>query len=244
MRTLFRTLFISDLHLCEDRPDIVRAFETFMLGPARDAQALYVLGDLFEYWAGDDDDAPLGTVVADAFSALAAGGTRIYFVAGNRDFLVGPGYAARASFEILPDPSLITLDGQRFVISHGDALCTDDIVYQTYREQFRTPAWQQAFVARPLADRKQLIAAMRQQSMAAKQEKDATIMDVNAQAVAVLLREYGYPTLIHGHTHRPARHVHEVDGHLCERWVLADWDRQAAYLEWDGHTLTSHPITI
>ncbi|NMG53228.1 UDP-2,3-diacylglucosamine diphosphatase [Aromatoleum aromaticum] len=227
-------LFISDLHLCEQRPVTLRAFFAFLQGPARSVQALYILGDLFEYWAGDDDATPLGNAVSDALAALAETGTSLFFLPGNRDFLLGESFARRARLRILPDPTLIDFDNEGVLLSHGDILCTDDEHYQSFRRLVRDPAWQLAFLERPLAQRKQVIEGLRFQSETAKQEKASDIMDVNAFAVETLLREHGYPTLIHGHTHRPAHHVHVVDGRSCERWVLADWHDDAPYLRWDG----------
>lgn len=228
-------LFISDLHLCEERPAATRAFFTFLDGPARDADALYILGDLFEYWAGDDDiEATLNTSVADAIKALADSGVKVYFLPGNRDFLIGTRFAERASLQILRDPSAIEVCGNRLLVSHGDDLCTDDTAYQGYRKQVRDQQWQAAFLLRPLAERKKIIEGIRHQSELSKQEKSMAIMDVNRVAVEALLRENEYPTLIHGHTHRPKCHFHHVDGHICTRWVLADWHDDAPYLEWNS----------
>ncbi len=236
-----QALFISDLHLAEERPDTTAAFLAFLAGPARGVPALYILGDLFEYWAGDDDgDAPLNRRVADALRELAASGSRICFIAGNRDFLLGEAYAAQAGMHLLPDPCLLRIGTREILLSHGDALCVDDVAYQSYRRQVRDPAWQAAFLARPLAERKAFIDSLRSRSEAAKQEKAMAIMDVSAPAVDALLREHGYPTLIHGHTHRPARHQHRVDGRACERWVLADWHGTAPYLAFDGERFSTH----
>ncbi|MCK0511083.1 UDP-2,3-diacylglucosamine diphosphatase [Aromatoleum buckelii] len=226
-------LFISDLHLCEQRPGTLRAFFAFLQGPARSAQALYILGDLFEYWAGDDDATPLGNAVSDALAALAETGTSLFFLPGNRDFLLGESYARTARLQILADPALIDLGGKAVLLSHGDILCTDDEHYQSFRRLVRDPVWQRVFLERPLAQRKQVIEGLRSQSETAKQEKTMEIMDVNASAVETLLREHDYPTLIHGHTHRPAHHVHIVDGRSCGRWVLADWHDDAPYLRWE-----------
>lgn len=240
-----RALFISDLHLAEDAPATLRAFQAFVAGPARQAAALYVLGDLFEYWAGDDDcDAPVARAVCDCFAGLAKAGVAVHFLAGNRDFLVGAAFAERAGMRLMDDPASVELDGHHFVLSHGDALCTDDHAYQAYRKQVRDPVWLNGFLARPLAERKAFIAQLRQQSMAAKEAKRAEIMDVNIGAVEALLRAHGYATLIHGHTHRPARHLHPLDGHRCERWVLSDWDDSAPYIAWDGRALSAHRLRI
>ena len=160
-----------------------------------------------------------------------------FFMPGNRDFLIGADFATRARLQLLADPTLIALGNQATLLCHGDALCTDDIAYQTFRQQVRNPAWQAQFLSQPLAVRKQIIAGARMQSEAAKSEKAASIMDVNAYAVAELLRAHGFPNLIHGHTHRPATHALEIDEHRCERWVLSDWhDDRGDILVWhDGN---------
>jgi len=228
-------LFISDLHLSDAHPETTRAFLAFLRGPVRSAQALYILGDLFEYWAGDDDlDAPLNRVVRDALADVAATGVAVFFLPGNRDFLLGEDFARAARLELLADPTAIEIGGQRVLLTHGDSLCTDDRAYQAYRAQVRDPAWRTAFLNRPLAERKQIIEGLRQQSEAAKQVKAIEIMDVNPAAVEALLREHAYPVLLHGHTHRPAHHTLSVDGRRCERWVLEDWHDDAPYIRWDA----------
>lgn len=221
--------FISDLHLTADRPALTAVLERYLTGAARTAAHVYILGDLFEYWAGDDDtDDPLNNRVAGLLAALGSAGTQVHFMPGNRDFLLGREFAARAGLEILQEPTLIDLDGQPVLLCHGDAECTDDLAYQAFRSQVRNPAYQAQFLSQPLAARKQFIAGVRMKSEQAKAGKQAEIMDVNAGAIAALLRQHGYPCLIHGHTHRPALHVHEVDGHACERWVLSDWREDAS----------------
>lgn len=230
--------FISDLHLSADRPALTTLFEGYLAGRARDATQLYILGDLFEYWAGDDDlDDPLNAHVATLLATTANAGVTTFFMPGNRDFLIGADFATRARLQLLADPTLIALGDQATLLCHGDALCTDDIAYQTFRQQVRNPAWQAQFLSQPLAVRKQIIAGARMQSEAAKSEKAASIMDVNADAVAELLRTHGFPNLIHGHTHRPATHALEIDEHRCERWVLSDWhDDRGEILVWhDGN---------
>jgi UDP-2,3-diacylglucosamine hydrolase len=218
------TLFISDLHLCATRPATHRLLYDFLAGPARQAQALYILGDLFEYWAGDDDLAdPFNREVCRHLARVTEAGVRLYFIAGNRDFLAGPGFAAATGATLLADPTLATIEGRATLLMHGDTLCTDDLAYQAYRRTVRDTAWQQAFLAKPLAERKVIIAGLRERSESAKRDKPAAIMDVNAEAVVRALRQHGYPLLIHGHTHRPARHEHVVDGRRCQRWVLPDW---------------------
>lgn len=240
--------FISDLHLSADRPGLTALFERYLAGPAREAGSVYILGDLFEYWAGDDDlDDPLNRGVAETLAGFAEGGSKIYFMAGNRDFLLGNEFATRAHLQILQEPTLIQLGEQRTLLCHGDSLCTDDLAYQAFRHQVRNPAWQAQFLAQPLAMRKQIIAGVRMKSETAKSEKDAAIMDVNGDAVAALLREHGYPLLIHGHTHRPAAHTLDVEGHGCERWVLADWRVEAErasgeVLVWADGKLSRQPL--
>jgi UDP-2,3-diacylglucosamine hydrolase len=228
-------LFISDLHLSAEHADTVAAFLAFLQGPAREAGSLFILGDLFEYWAGDDDiDAPFNRDMCAALKALSATGVELFYMTGNRDLLAGDDFARTTGMRLLHDPSLLVLGEQRILLSHGDALCTDDHAYQAYRQQVRDPAWQAGFLSQPLAARKAFIESLRKQSETAKQEKALTIMDVNTAAVDALLRGNGLPVLIHGHTHRPARHLHQVDGHECVRWVLSDWHGHATWLSFDG----------
>lgn len=227
-------LLVSDLHLHPDRPDLLDAWKAFLGGPARQASALYILGDLFDAWAGDDDlDDPFNASVAAPLARCAASGVKLHVLHGNRDFLMGAAFAARVGTGIGEDPSFLEGPPQqaRTLVTHGDALCTDDTEYQRFRATVRSPAWQAAFLGRPLAERKADIASMRSRSESEKSRKPAAIMDVNATAVAGLLRAAGYPRLVHGHTHRPGMHVHEVDGRRCERWVLPDWVDSARYLK-------------
>jgi UDP-2,3-diacylglucosamine hydrolase len=229
------TLFISDLHLSADHPHSIAAFQRFIATLAPQAEVLYILGDLFEYWAGDDDrHDPFHAQVINALHDLAAHGIRIYLMHGNRDLLMGDELANVAGATLLADPTLLNLYGTPTLLSHGDKLCTDDIEYQKFRAHVHSAEFQKNFFAQPLAARKTYIEQLRQQSTIAKQSKDSAIMDVNDDAVAALLREYRYPRLIHGHTHRPARHEHVVDGHSCERWVLSDWDQQTSALRCDA----------
>ncbi len=229
------TLFISDLHLSAKEPQAARLFRHFMQRIAPGADALYILGDLFEYWAGDDDlSDPFHESIVHALQKLAANGTRIYLMHGNRDLLMGQALASACSAKLLSDPVLLDLYGTATLISHGDALCTDDAAYQAFRTQVRDTQWQRTFLARPLAERKAFIEGLRWQSTQEKQTKSIDIMDVNTDAVAALLREYDYPRLIHGHTHRPKHHQHLVDGHACERWVLGDWHDEGNFLRCDA----------
>lgn len=228
------TLFVSDLHLCSERPAINEVFSRFLADTARTADALYILGDLFEYWLGDDDaEDPLGTGVANALSGLSSTGVRVLFMHGNRDFLVGRAFANRCGADLIRDPTLIDLYGTRTLLLHGDTLCTDDIDYQNFRARVRDPAYQATFLAQPLATRRARAREMRQQSEVSKRAKPSEIMDASIAAVEQMLREHGYPRMIHGHTHRPARHTHVVDGHACERWVLNDWYERGGYMRCD-----------
>jgi UDP-2,3-diacylglucosamine hydrolase len=234
------TAFVSDVHLAEERPRIVERFFEFLADDARAADALYVLGDLFEYWAGDDDlDDPLNQRVANAFSTLHAAGTAVHFLHGNRDFLVGKAFAERSSAALIADGSVIDLYDTPTLLMHGDTLCTDDVEYQKFRAYARDPGNQARFLAQPLAARRDQIRGIRAESESAKGAKSAEIMDVNRDAVDEALRRSGYPRLIHGHTHRPGRHVHEIDGHTCERWVLADWYANGSYLKCDASGCTA-----
>jgi UDP-2,3-diacylglucosamine hydrolase len=237
------TLFISDLHLCATRPAINQVFYDFLSTQARGADALYILGDLFEYWAGDDDlDDPFNRSIADALATLSGHGARVFFMHGNRDFLAGEELAHRSRFTILGDPTLIDLYWTPTLIMHGDTLCTDDTSYMEFRQTVRNPRWIADFLAHPLTERKAQIEDVRRRSESEKSRKPPTIMDVNQEAVADILRRYGYPRLIHGHTHRPARHDPIIDGRHCERWVLADWYRTGSYLRCDEAGCISVPI--
>ncbi|GAB3243991.1 UDP-2,3-diacylglucosamine diphosphatase [Chitinimonas naiadis] len=231
-------LFASDLHLSDSDPATVQAFLAFLQGPVREAGALYLLGDIFEYWAGDDDDDALNLDVAAALKSTAERGIDIFLMHGNRDFLLGDAYAARAGARLLPDPTLIDAFGRPLLLSHGDVLCTDDAAYQQFRITVRQPAWQAAFLANPLAARKAEIARIRAASEMAKQGKASEIMDVNTYAVSRLLAQYPGAHLIHGHTHRPQRHEHEVRHALRQRWVLPDWyGGKGGYLQADENGL-------
>lgn len=230
------TLFISDLHLSPERPGAAASFRRFLSERAIEADALYILGDLFEAWVGDDDLAsPFHAEIAAALKQLARSGVPIRFLAGNRDFLAGAGLAAAAGLELLEDPCRVDLYGTPTLLAHGDAWCTDDARYQAFRAQVREPAWRAEFLAKPLAERHALAAALRERSEQAKAGKRPEIMDVNADAVANAFRLHAVRRIIHGHTHRPARHVQEVDGRVCERWVLPDWyEARGGYLSCDS----------
>jgi len=231
MSTPDRTLFISDLHLAEERPLAAGRFFHFLDVTARGADALYILGDLFEYWAGDDDlDAPLAHQTAQKIRALVDSGTPVHFMHGNRDFLLAQRYAGSCGMTLLDDPVVIDLHGARTLLTHGDTLCTDDRSYQRFRGLVRRPLVRGALLALPLALRHTMARSARAGSERVKMGKSSEIMDVNADAVAAAFRQAGIPRMIHGHTHRPARHAYVVDGRERERWVLPDWYGEGGYL--------------
>ncbi|MBY0440063.1 MAG: UDP-2,3-diacylglucosamine diphosphatase [Burkholderiales bacterium] len=233
------TLLISDLHLSAARPAATAAFLALLAGPARDAAALYILGDLFDYWIGDEDiDDPAVRPIVDALAAVSNGGTAVSFMHGNRDFLVGERFAAATGIRLLPDPLLLQLDGVPTLLMHGDTLCLEDAAYNRFRAAVRDPAWQQAFLARPVAARREEAQRLRAISEHEKKSKPAEIMDVTPSEVLRTLRAFDYPRLVHGHTHRPGRHLHPVDGRPCERWVLPDWQQVAAGLRADQGRLS------
>jgi len=219
-----RTLILSDVHLSAQQPRTAEAFLRFVAAAPRRAARLVILGDLFEYWAGDDDrDTPLHRRVGAALRGVVDAGCALAVMRGNRDFLIGPAAAAAWGATLLDDPAPLA-PGSDILLTHGDALCTGDAEYMAFRAQVRAPAWQREFLARPLAERKTIIAGLRAQSEAGKGVKSMAIMDVAPEAVRALLERSGATLLIHGHTHRPARHVLRVDGRNCRRVVLPDWD--------------------
>ncbi|HZH43632.1 MAG TPA: UDP-2,3-diacylglucosamine diphosphatase [Lysobacter sp.] len=233
------TLFVSDLHLDAERPATTALFVRFLREEARAADALYILGDLFEAWVGDDDPSETGAIVAAELQALRAHGVPTAFIRGNRDFLLGADYARRAGVRILPDPAVVVLAGRPTLLMHGDLLCTDDVAYQQFRTQTRDPEWQRRFLAQPLAARLAFAQQARARSQAAQGELKAkgmleTITDVAPATVEETLRRYGIDMLIHGHTHRPATHALAVDGRPCRRIVLGDWYEQGSVLRVDG----------
>nr|WP_026132760.1 UDP-2,3-diacylglucosamine diphosphatase [Janthinobacterium sp. CG3] len=216
-----RALFISDLHLQPSHPRTSAAFFDFLERRATAAQELYVLGDLFEYWAGDDDlAAPFHQQVTAALRRVSDAGVALYWIAGNRDFLVGPGFAAATGATLLAEPHVASVGGQRIALLHGDAECTDDVGYMEFRAMVRQPAWQAQFLAMPLAQRQAIIAGLRQNSREQQGGKSYEIMDVTPQAVADVFARTGTSVMIHGHTHRPALHVVGA----TRRYVLPDWE--------------------
>lgn len=225
-----RALFVSDLHLDPERPAITELFLAFLRGEAAKAPELFILGDLFEAWVGDDDDAALPEAVARALSEVAAGGTAISFIRGNRDFLLGQDYARRAGFRILPDPCVVPLGGEPVLLLHGDLLCWDDVKYLAARRQMRDPQWQAAILSRPLAERRLIAQAARKESAAHQGSMSLDVGDATDEAVADHFRRFGVARMIHGHTHRPAIHDLQVDGAPRQRIVLGDWYEQGSVL--------------
>ena len=225
------SLFISDLHLSEDRPAANERFFRFVEHDAPGADALYVLGDLFEYWIGDEDlETPFNALIAGFLHRLADSGTRVRVMHGNRDFLLGEAFCEASGAQLLADPTVI--DGT--LLMHGDTLCTDDHDYQAWRRTARSADWQREFLSKPLAERRATVQGLRDKSKEVIQAKPAEIMDVNEGAVREALHRYGVARLIHGHTHRAGKHALELDGRRCERWVLPDWYGRGGYLELAG----------
>ena len=217
-------LFVSDLHLSADLPKTTETFFAFLHDHALRTQALYLLGDIFEYWAGDDDlDDPYHRNVINALRSVSDQGVSLNWIAGNRDFLVGEEFAAACGLKVLTEPHIADIAGRQILLLHGDAQCTDDAAYMSFRTQVRDPDWQRAFLARPLAERKSIIAGMREGSRQAQRSKAMDIMDVNSGKISQLFDAYGVTLMIHGHTHRPQ--VHTDNGRV--RHVLPDWDCDA-----------------
>lgn len=245
-----RTLFISDLHLDAQRRDITQALLDFLERETGDCRELYILGDLFEAWVGDDDPGELGETVAGALKVVSERGTAVHLMHGNRDFLIGEDYAGRCGATLLPEPTLIDCHGRRVALIHGDSLCTRDTEYMRVREQLRSPEWQRDFLARPVTERYMIAQQAREQSRQANSNKAGDIMDVTPSEVIRLLEELQVNILVHGHTHRPAVHdIHlpePVNGSLrAQRIVLGDWDEQGWLLECsDAHGFDLRPFPL
>jgi UDP-2,3-diacylglucosamine hydrolase len=227
------TLFISDLHLEPGRPEIGEQFLSFLEGPAREADALYILGDLFEAWIGDDDPSPYYARMKTAIRAVADSGVPVYFMHGNRDFMIGGAFAAEAGVTLLNDPHPLELHGENVLLSHGDALCTDDIEYQQVRAMTRNPDWQAMMMTKSVEERIAFAKQAREQSLARSESMTEEIADVNQSAVEQTIRESGVDILLHGHTHRPAVHPFHVDERPVHRIVLGDWYDQGSMVIWD-----------
>ncbi len=222
------SLFISDLHLMPERPDITGAFLAFLDGPVKQAEQLYILGDFFEVWLGDDDKSDLNRTVIDALARVTAAK---YLMHGNRDFLLGAEFAASTGATLLTDPTVHDIAGRRVLLMHGDSLCTRDEAYIQVRTMLRSPAFQQDFLSKSLEERAAIARSARNQSKAHVRETAADIMDVTPEEVVREMQDHQVDLMIHGHTHRPAIHKLEVDGKPAQRIVLGDWDQQGWFLE-------------
>lgn len=239
------TLFISDLHLCGTRPVITRLFLDFLRRRASHAEALYILGDLFEYWIGDE---AVGQEefrgIVRGLHELTAGGTPVYVMHGNRDFLMADGFEAATGTRLLADPTRLDLHGTPTLLMHGDSLCIDDHEYMTFRHKVRNPAWQREFLDKPVAERDAIVRDFREISRNSTASKKPEIMDVNQQAVETVMREHGVHRLIHGHTHRPKEHLFTLDAQPARRMVLGDWYEQGSVLSVDarGWRLENLPL--
>ena len=225
------TLFIADLHLQTEEPAITAGFLRFLQGEARHAEALYILGDLFEAWIGDDDPNPLHREMAAAIKALVDSGVPCFFIHGNRDFLLGKRYARECGMTLLAEETVLDLYGRKILIMHGDTLCTDDTGYLAFRAKVHTPWIQTLFLALPLFIRSRIAAKMRAGSKAANSSKSMTIMDVNPQAVVSMMEKHQVQWLIHGHTHRPDVHNLTVNGEPAHRVVLGAWHTEGSMVK-------------
>ena len=237
-------LLISDLHLEEQRPDITRAFLHFLQTRARQAEALYILGDFFEVWVGDDGMSPFQHDIARALRELSDAGTRIFLMHGNRDFLIGRAFCRESGCSLLKDPSIVHFNGEPVLLMHGDSLCTLDVGYMKLRRLLRNPL--SLFILRnlPLTTRRKLARKLRSESRAQTRMKAREIIDVTLDEVPRIMAEHGVRTLIHGHTHRPAEHTLEVSGQSARRIVLGDWDSQGWALQIDEQGLHQAPFAL
>ncbi len=237
-------LLISDLHLEQERPDISRAFLHFLDTRARQAEALYILGDFFEVWIGDDAMTPFQRGIALALRRLSDSGTRIYLMHGNRDFLLGKAFCREAGCTLLGDPHVVSFNGESALLMHGDSLCTLDVGYQKMRRLLRNPL--SLFILRnlPLNTRHKLARKLRSESRSQTRMKASDIVDVTPEEVQRVMAQYGVKTLIHGHTHRPAVHDLEVNGQPGRRIVLGDWDKQGWALQVDESGFNQAPFTL
>ena len=237
------TLFISDLHLDSERPAGVRQFLEFVERDAMQAEALFILGDLFEVWIGDDDTHPGHSPIIEALATLKRGGVACFFMQGNRDFLVGKRFAAATGCRLLDEHEVVEVEGTRVLLTHGDLLCTDDTPYLALRATVRDPHWQRSFLAKPLAQRRTIADELRDRSQQAIAGKPPEIMDVNQRTVEDTMREHNVRVLLHGHTHRPGIHHFDLDGAQATRIVLGAWYEEGSVLRWgtDGYRLETLP---
>lgn len=239
------TLFISDLHLCGSRPALTQLFLDFLQHRARPAEALYILGDLFEYWIGDEavEQEEFRDII-HGLRKVTVGGTPIFVMHGNRDFLMGKGFESATGCRLLAEPTRIDLYGNSTLLMHGDTLCTGDTEYMLFRKQVRNPAWQRDFLKKPVSEREKIVQDFREVSRNSTSSKKPEIMDVNQQAVEQTMRQHEVQHMIHGHTHRPREHLFDLDGRRARRMVLGDWYEQGSVLRVDARnwTLESLPL--
>lgn len=238
------TLFISDLHLDPERPAVTKSFLEFLATRARNADAVYILGDLFEAWIGDDDASPLNLEVIKGIRACVDAGTPVFVMHGNRDFLIGERFAGQSGCTLLQDPACIDLYGTPTLLMHGDLLCTDDTEYLAFRDRVRNSDWQAELLDKPLAVRREMAAEMRRNSREKTAGKPESIMDVNTAAVRDAMILHGVLQLIHGHTHRPAVHTLDIAGRPARRYVLGDWYDQGSLLECDRDDCQLHALPL
>jgi UDP-2,3-diacylglucosamine hydrolase len=229
------TLFVSDLHLDAGRPETTRQFIEFIDREALRAERLYILGDLFEAWIGDDDDDPALAPILEALARLRSAGVPCDIMHGNRDFLLGERFCAATGCRLLGDFETVDVHGRKVLLTHGDLLCTDDTRYLSLRSTLRDPAWQREFLSKPLAERRTIAADLRRMSATEIAAKAEDIMDVNADTVSSTMRRFGVELLLHGHTHRPAVHRFTLDGRDAARIVLGAWYEQGSVLRWDAN---------
>lgn len=241
------TLFISDLHLEEKRPDIIEAFFDFLNTKACKAESLYILGDFFEAWIGDDENTPLQVSIKDALKKLTNSETQLFIMHGNRDFLMGQLFCEETGATLLSDPAIINLYGENVLLMHGDSLCSHDVEYIKFRKSMRNEEWQSMFLKRTLAERQLVAQQLRTISQAKNKGKTLEIMDVKPEDVVQAIKTANVATLIHGHTHRPAVHELEIEGKTCKRMVLGDWDKSVWYIEASSSgvpTLHHYPLGL
>ncbi len=236
------TLFISDLHLDADSPQIAAQFIALLESESRDADALYILGDLFESWIGDDDPNEHYAMIKQALRELVDQDVPVYFMHGNRDFMIGEDFATETGVKILPDPYVLEIHGTRVLLSHGDAYCTDDVEYQEVRKMTRDPQWQAMMLTKPVQERLEFAARAREASLAHGDAVNEDITDVNGEAIEQALREADVGIMLHGHTHRPHVHSLTVDGRDCTRIVLGDWFERGSVVRWDEDGPVLSPI--
>ncbi|MFM7481818.1 MAG: UDP-2,3-diacylglucosamine diphosphatase [Candidatus Methylopumilus sp.] len=236
-----QTIFVSDIHLCKSRPSIADAFINFLNKTNNQVDALYILGDLFEYWIGDDSKQHENVI--QAIKKLTDRHIQVFLMHGNRDFLIGSEFEKKTGAVLLDDPTVIKIYGKRVLLGHGDSLCTDDIEYQSFRDKIRSESWKNEFLKKSLSERILIANEFRKESELNKKNKSLEIMDVNNEAVNQTLIEFNYPDIfIHGHTHRPNRHSIKLDGHQIERIVLGDWYEQGSYLSFNEYSIETHQV--